>query len=199
MPDKLFWDNKYKAGETGWDAGSITTPLKEFFDTLEDKSREILIPGAGNAYEAEYLHSLGFRNVYVADISERPLENFRNRVPDFPKEHLLREDFFALEGSFDLIVEQTFFCALDPASRGDYARQMARLLREGGALVGLLFDMPLNDDKPPYGGNKEDYIPYFRPYFIFRKFEKAYNSIPPRAGNELFIHLIKKQTENRSI
>lgn len=199
MPDKLFWDNKYKAGETGWDAGSITTPLKEFFDTLEDKSREILIPGAGNAYEAEYLHSLGFRNVYVADISERPLENFRDRVPDFPKEHLLREDFFALEGSFDLIVEQTFFCALDPASRGDYARQMARLLREGGALVGLLFDLPLNDDKPPYGGNKEDYIPYFRPYFTFRKFEKAYNSIPPRAGNELFIHLIKKQTENRSI
>jgi len=192
MPDKLFWDNKYLTGETGWDAGSVTTPLKEFFDTLKDTNCKILIPGAGNAYEAEYLHRQGFKNVYIIDISEFPLHNFQKRVPDFPREHLLHGDFFELEDTFDLIVEQTFFCALAPALRENYARQMYRLLKKDGVLAGLLFDIPLNNDKPPYGGNKEDYIPYFRPYFAFRKFEKAYNSIPPRAGNELFIYLVKK-------
>lgn len=193
MPDKLFWDNKYLTGETGWDVGAVTTPLKEFFDKLEDKHCTILIPGAGNAYEAEYLHRAGFQNVYVLDLSELPLRSFSERVPDFPVEHLWQGNFFELDGSFDLIVEQTFFCALDPVLRSDYARKMHQLLKKDGALVGLLFDIPLNNDKPPYGGNKEDYIPYFRPYFIFKKFEKAYNSIPPRAGNELFIHLIKKE------
>ncbi len=192
MPDKLFWDNKYLTGETGWDAGSVTTPLKEFFDTLKDPDCKILIPGAGNAYEAEYLHRQGFKNVYIIDISEFPLHNFQKRVPDFPRGHLLHGDFFELEDTFDLIVEQTFFCALAPALRENYARQMSRLLKKDGVLAGLLFDIPLNNDKPPYGGNKEDYIPYFRPYFTFRKFEKAYNSIPPRAGNELFIYLVKK-------
>lgn len=192
MPDKLFWDNRYQKNETGWDAGSITTPLKEFFDTLHDKSIKILIPGGGNSYEAEYLHKAGFDYVYVLDISEHPLINLKKRVPDFPSAHIIHGDFFGLGQKFDLIVEQTFFCALDPQLRQNYALKMCDLLKKGGALVGLLFDVELNKDKPPYGGSKDEYIPYFRPYFEFKKFEKAYNSIPPRAGNELFIHLIKK-------
>lgn len=192
MPDKIFWDNRYQKNETGWDTGSITTPLKEFFDTLQDKSIKILIPGGGNSYEAEYLHKAGFDYVYVLDISEQPLINLKNRVPGFPAAHIIHGDFFELDQKFDLIVEQTFFCALDPQLREKYAIKMHELLKKGCSLVGLLFDAELNKDKPPYGGSKDEYIHYFRPYFEFKKFEKAYNSIPPRAGNELFIHLIKK-------
>ena len=29
-----FWSSRYRAGLTGWDAGSITTPLKDYFDQL---------------------------------------------------------------------------------------------------------------------------------------------------------------------
>lgn len=192
MPDQLFWENRYSNNETGWDTGSVSTPLKEYFDTLSDKEIKILIPGAGNAHEAEYLHIKGFKNVYVLDIAEAPLENLRKRLPDFPKEHILKGDFFALDDSFDLIIEQTFFCAIDPKLRPDYANKMYSLLKQGGKLVGLFFDIELNKDKPPFGGNKEEYIAYFRPFFNLKKFEKAYNSIPPRAGNELFINLEKK-------
>ena len=55
--NKNFWDTQYKEGNTGWDVGSITTPLKAYFEQLTDKSLAILIPGAGNAYEAEYLNN----------------------------------------------------------------------------------------------------------------------------------------------
>ena len=53
-----YWNNRYLENDFGWDTGSITTPLKTYIDGLTDKSLKILIPGAGNSYEAEYLISL---------------------------------------------------------------------------------------------------------------------------------------------
>lgn len=187
--DEIFWNDKYISGQMGWDIGYVSTPLKEYIDQLPDKNIRILIPGGGNSHEAEYLYRQGFKNVEVVDISAIPLRNFKKRVPLFPEQNLLHQDFFELNGQYDLILEQTFFCALDPSLREDYVRQMLRLLKSSGKLVGLLFNIPLNDDKPPYGGNLEEYRALFSKYFKIEKMEPAYNSIPPRAGNEVFISL----------
>lgn len=190
---KEFWDNRYRTNETGWDIGYISTPLKHYIDQLEDKSTRILIPGGGNAYEAEYLWQQGYKNTFLLDIAPLPLENFRKRVPFFPKEQLLCEDFFQHKGEYNLILEQTFFCAIDPTLRKSYAKQMHELLKPGGKLVGLLFDdNKLNNDKPPFGGTKEEYIGYFEPYFQLKVFETAYNSITPRMARELFIMLVNR-------
>ena len=191
-PHEIFWDQKYTAGKTGWDIGHISTPLKIYFDQLTNKELKILIPGGGNSYEAEYLHNQGFKNVIVVDISGVPLQNIRLRLPDFPKEHLLHEDFFALKDTFDLIVEQTFFCAIDPSLRTQYVLKANQLLKENGKLIGLLFNSPLNRDSPPYGGSKEEYLTYFEPYFKIEIMETAYNSIKERTDNELFIKFVKK-------
>ena len=69
---------------------------------------------------------------------------------------------------------------------------MHDLLNNGGKLVGLLFDGPLNEDYPPFGGTKQEYEKYLRPYFNIKVFERSYNSIIPRKGRELFMILIKK-------
>ncbi len=190
--DKNFWDSRYKTNTIGWDIGYVSTPLKDYIDQLTDKNQKILIPGAGNSYEAEYLHSQGFKNVFILDFSKTALKNFLTRVPSFPKSHIILENFFEFNGSFDLIIEQTFFCALDPKLRSLYAKKMHDLLVKNGKLVGLLFCVPLNKNKPPFGGSKEEYLPYFEPYFQIKKMELAYNSIPPRKNSELFITLVKK-------
>ncbi len=189
---EAFWNHKYLSGETGWDIGQVSTPIKEYIDQLSDKNLKILIPGGGNSYEAEYLFENGFNNVFVVDISSIPLKNLAERIPSFPKENLLHADFFELEDTFDLILEQTFFCALDPSLREAYTDKMHQLLKPGGKLVGLLFNIPLNDDKPPFGGNKDEYEKLFSEKFKIEKMETAYNSIPPRARNELFFKLRKK-------
>lgn len=189
--DAQFWNSKYKSGETGWDIGRISTPLKEYIDQLNDKSIHILIPGAGNAYEAEYLFKNGFSNLDIVDISENAIKSFVNRVPDFPGERIHNEDLFEFEGNFDLILEQTFFCALPKVYRPKYAEKMAKLLIPGGRLVGVLFNVPLNEDRPPFGGNSDEYRRYFDPYFTYYIYENCYNSIPERAGNELFINLLR--------
>ncbi len=189
---ETFWNHKYLSGETGWDIGHVSTPLKEYIDQLSDKNLKILIPGGGNSYEAEYLVKNGFTNVFVVDISSIPLKNLAERVPSFPKENLLHSDFFELEETFDLILEQTFFCALEPSLREDYVNKMHELLKPEGKLIGLLFNIPLNNDKPPFGGNKEEYHSLFESKFKIEKMETAYNSIPQREGNELFFKLRKK-------
>jgi len=189
-----FWTNRYQKNETGWDLGDISTPLKNYFDQLTNKEIAILIPGAGNAHEAEYLFKKGFTNITIIDISPEPLKNIKERISGFPIENLLLGDFFEHTKKYDLIVEQTFFCAIDPSLRKKYATKMHALLNEKGKLAGVLFNDPMNADQPPFGGNKEEYIPYFESYFSFNTFAPCYNSIKPRSNRELFIIFQKKQT-----
>ena len=89
-----YWQNRYQLGQTGWDVGAITTPLRDYFDQMPNTGQRILVPGCGNAYEAEYLYHKGFVHTYVADVAEAPLQLFSERVPDFPKDQLLIQDFF---------------------------------------------------------------------------------------------------------
>jgi methyl halide transferase len=112
---------------------------------LNNKDLSILIPGAGNAYEAEYLFNQGFKNVFVMDISAIPLHNFKERIPTFPDNQLIEANFFEHSGQYDLILEQTFFCSFEPTqeNRQFYGEKMAQLLKPKGKLVGLWFDIPL--------------------------------------------------------
>lgn len=194
--DAAYWRQRYATGRDGWDAGAPTPPLRTYFDQLDPAAQpRILVPGAGRAYEAEYLHRAGFGQVYVADFAPEALGALAARVPDFPAAHLLLADFFALPNDppYDFIVEQTFFCALNPALRPAYARQCAALLRPGGTLVGLLFDTEFTSaTEPPFGGTRGEYRVYFAPYFTFRHFETAINSLRSRQERELFICLKKK-------
>ena len=190
---EIYWDSRYKENNAGWDLGSVSTPLKEYIDQISNKNLKVLIPGAGNAYEAEYMHLLGFKNVYVLDISKTAINNFTKRFPDFPEEYIICGDFFTHEGEYDLILEQTFFCAIDPTDRGKYSEKIYSLLKENGKLAGLLFNHVFDKEGPPYGGTADEYRTYFDGKFEYRIFETAYNSIKPRAGRELFINLVKKQ------
>jgi thiopurine S-methyltransferase len=185
--NKVFWDNKYNTEKLGWDIGYISTPIKNYIDQLANKNLKILIPGAGNGYEVEYLFNRGFNDIYVVDIAQQPLDNLKNRSPNFPEDRLIHMDFFDLqECNFDLILEQTFFCALDPSLRVPYAIKMNNLLREKGKLAGLLFDFPLTEKGPPFGGDINEYKKLFSEHFKIKTLERAYNSIKPRNGNELF-------------
>jgi len=182
-----FWQSKYLENSTGWDLGEVSPPLKAYFDQLTDKKLKILIPGAGNAYEAEYLHQQGFTNVYVVDWASQAIENLKGRIPGFPNDHLFTIDFFNIDLHFDLIIEQTFFCALPPDLRVKYVDKMHDLLSPNGKLVGLMFQIPLNDTHPPFGGSKEEYVALFQDKFTIKTMETTHNSVKPRQNKELFV------------
>ena len=186
------WDNRYLNNDIGWDLGTVSPPLKAYFDQLENKELKILIPGGGNAYEAEYLFKNGFVNVFVVDLSKTAIDNIKKRIPEFPSSHLIIGDFFEVEDVFDVIIEQTFFCALNPNLREHYAQKMHQLLKEKGTLAGVLFNVPLFTDRPPFGGAKKEYLRYFQPYFQVHVMSPCYNSYSKRSGKELFMKLTKE-------
>ncbi|MEX1131880.1 MAG: Rho-binding antiterminator [Flavobacteriales bacterium] len=191
--DRNYWETRYHAEETGWDLGGPSTPLKEYLDQLTDKDLRILIPGGGRAWEAEYAYRQGFHNVFVIDLTDAPFKDLMERCPDFPKEHLIVGDFFAHADQYDRILEQTFFCALDPALRERYVAHMKTLLSPGGKLVGVLFNDTLNADRPPFGGFKADHEPIFRKHFDNVSMEPCHNSIKPRASRELWLSAVKEE------
>ena len=186
-----YWTDRYTSGNTGWDIG-YASPQMIDAAKRHDPDARILIPGAGHAYEAEVLWKEGYRNLIVCDISHIPLHRFQKRVPDFPEQHLLHANFFELDGDYEVILEQTFFCSLNPSLRDEYAQQAADLLIPAGVLTGLLFDFPLVEDGPPFGGSRQEYENLFAPYFEIATMEKSQLSIKPRSGNELFVELVKR-------
>lgn len=189
--DKNYWDNRYQEGQTGWDLGEVSPALKAYIDQIEKKDLKILIPGGGNAYELAYLHQKGFHNSYLIDLSPTALSNFKKNNPSIPDKFLIEGDYFDHIGEYDLIIEQTFFCAIDRTLREQYAEKTNELLVSGGKLVGLLWSEDFGEDSPPFGGTKEEYLSYFTPYFNIKVLESSQNSIKPRAGRELFMILQK--------
>ena len=186
-----YWSKRYAENDAIWDMGKVSPPLKEYIDQLTDKNIAVLIPGCGNAYEAEYLIMQGFTNVTLIDISELLVNELKKKFPsDNPR--IIFGDFFELNEQFDLIIEQTFFCALDPVLRNKYADKMHDLLSENGKLAGLLFDQDF-DGGPPFGGSKEEYEDLFSPKFKIVMMEPCYNSIPRRAETELFFIMKRKK------
>lgn len=185
-----YWDNRYKTAETSWDLGQCSTPIKAYIDQLTNKDISILIPGCGNAHEAAYLLAKGFNNVTVIDISPTLIANLKSQFSATPLQIELG-DFFAYSGSFDLIIEQTFFCAINPNQRKIYVNKVAELLNPNGKLVGLLFNTIFEKAGPPFGGTIEEYQNLFNTNFKINTLATAYNSAQPRKNIELFIKFSK--------
>lgn len=190
--DEQYWTERYNCHKDGWDIGYVSTPIKEYVDQLEDKSIKILIPGAGNSHEAEYIFNLGFKNLFVCDLSTAPLSNLQSRVPNFPAQHLIHGNFFDIEDQYDLVIEQTFFCALDPSLRPSYVEHMSKIIKPQGKLVGLLFGKEFDREGPPFGGLAEQYEALFDPKFQIQIMNPCTNSIQARMGAELFIKMVPR-------
>lgn len=186
-----YWSTRYRENNTPWDIGYASPPITEYFTKLMSRDQRILIPGAGNAHEAVWLWQEGFKKIWVADMAPEPLNELQRQLPDFPKDQLLLKDFFDLNMQFDLIIEQTFFCALRPDRRSDYVAKMRELLMPEGMLLGVLFNFPLTEQGPPFGGSIDEYQDLFSHGFKIKTLETCYNSIKPRQGNELFVQLVK--------
>ena len=190
--NKDYWNERYAAGQTGWDLGKASPPLEDYIKQLGNKDLKILLPGCGNGYEALLMAELGFTNLTVLDIAPLAVEKLQDSLQSYPSVRILCEDFFEHVDSYDLILEQTFFCALPPRMRKQYVQKMAELLAPQGKLVGLLFASEFDKAGPPFGGTTEEYLQLFNPYFKSEILEPCHNSIRPRQGNELFVKWVKK-------
>lgn len=189
-----YWQAVYDEGKPGWDRGGAAPPLERALRqwTL-DQPGALLVPGCGWGHEARMAAGLGHRVVAV-DFAPGAIEGLRQRAGDGGLEALQR-DLFTLapefDGRFSWVVEHTCFCAIPLARRDEYAVLMHRLLRPGGAIVGLFYDTARHTG-PPFRTTRDDIEKHFTPYFAIEHIEQPPDSFENRQGEEWLVLLRRR-------
>jgi len=193
------WDARYRNQNTPWD---LSGPTPEFVRLLKEpwfpRKGRALVPGGGRGYDAALLSQTGFETDLVdfAPLAlQQALEQAAKARVNF---YAYKQDFFALpslpyhQERYDLFLEYTFFCAIDPILREKYVLTAASLLKSGGLFVGLFF--PTSSDKagPPFVVSSEEVEKIFSPHFHVR-IESPQTSVKPREGKE-FLGIFKKKS-----
>lgn len=136
--DADFWDLRYRARFSPWDAGKVPRQLREFAGSFAGE-RRALVPGCGSGHDVRYLAESGW-DVLGIDFSAAALDAARPVVG--PHEDRLRQaDFFADLGvsAFPFVYERAFLCALPRRRWPEWGARMAELVRTGGFLAGYFF------------------------------------------------------------
>ncbi|KAI4195039.1 MAG: hypothetical protein LQ348_002528 [Seirophora lacunosa] len=151
-------------------------------DAGKRRRKRALVPGCGKGYDVLLLASYGY-DAYGLEVSEKAVERcVEERTANGDKYPVRREDagmgqsiflhgdFFdggwskdvVDGGTFELIYDYTFFCALNPAMRPAWALRMSQLLSRNppGHLICLEF--PTYKDPstggPPFGLTPQTYV-----------------------------------------
>lgn len=194
--DPRYWSERYRAGNTPWDLGMETPAFTalvvrlDFPQPTPTYSPSVVIPGCGYGHDALMLARRGYRVVAV-DFAPEPLD-YLQQVAHLAGVDLVTIccDVFELPsthtGRFDVVLEYTCYCAIDPSRRQEYARTLAALLKPNGIMVGLFF--PIDDIErtgPPFTVREAEIRQQFTAAgLVLFSSEIPLESHPARAGRE---------------
>lgn len=173
IPSILFvamWNNGINPGEK-FDAIVPLPALQKMVKEGAVPNGRALVPGCGRGYDVTLLASPD-RVVVGLDISTKAIEAAEEGYASMPDDikpprssvQFLTTSFFDMpedaEEKFDFIYDYTFFCALHPSVRQDWANKMAALVAPGGELCTIMF--PLEDDSTKFAYGPNGDTPPFR-------------------------------------
>lgn len=195
--DPNFWAEHYQSDDDPpWQIPEACPPAMALIDAEEELSpeagRSVIVVGCGRGLESAALHERGFQ-VTAIDLCPAAIDQARARYPaaiNYQVADVL-DPPEALIGGFDLLLEQTCFCAIDPIDRDRYVVGAHRLLRPGGSLVGVFYEVE-NDGGPPFRTELEEVRSRFAPRFAIRRLARAENSTARREGRELLAWFVRE-------
>jgi SAM-dependent methyltransferase len=181
------WNERWLNANTPWDMGTAAPPfVRAVENELIPVGGRALVVGCGGGNDARLLASQGFEVVGI-DVAEKAVERAREIAAEQGIELTFRHaDLFALPedlSGFDLVLEHTCFCAIDPARRDDYVDAVASVLNPGGRLMGLFFLIE-PEGGPPFGATREEIEHRFGRRFTMDHFEMPPDSHEKRLGRE---------------
>ena len=188
------WQRHYEENDLGWDLGQVAPPFVKLWQEEKLPLGKVLVPGCGRGHEVVFLAENGF-DVTAIDFSSGAVTYLKNALKKRNLEgRILHQDFFSLdeshEGVYDLVLEQTFFCAISPKQRRDYVLNVSRILKPGGILVGLFYHTD-EQGGPPYNTTREDIERHFSKKFEIQELDKTSLSAEQRKDKE-WLGILKK-------
>jgi len=198
------WENAYVTGTVPWDLGRappvLEARIREIVASREAAGDDaapgprVFVPGAGRGHDARAWLAAGGA-VTALDIA--PTAVAEGRALDAAEGvsmTWLEADLFdlpaELDGTFDIVWEQTCFCAIDPARRGEYVEVIARLLAPGGAWMGVVWEVG-RPGGPPWSLTRADIEQHFAARFDF-EVVRAVAPWTKQRWDELFVELRKR-------
>ncbi|KAF8632882.1 hypothetical protein AX17_004728 [Amanita inopinata Kibby_2008] len=198
--DPLTWDLAWKSNITPWEKGHPNPGLCEAVEECgiefpKGADKKALVPGCGSGYDVIYIAStLGYHATGL-DISPTAIDraiSVANSTPDVPKDRISyrTENFFDLKpenevDKYDLIYDYTFFVAIPPSRRPEWARQMINLIRPGGYLICVVFPIePEKDYGPPWTVRPHHYTELLSGHFKAVVDRVPLNTPPDRVGRQ---------------
>lgn len=184
--DPAFWQVHYDEHRLSWDLGAAAGawgPLVELHAIAPGRT---LVLGAGRGHDALWFAERGHTVTaidFAAGAVAATVEAARLRNVSMD---VRQTDLFALTaaelGRFDVVVEHTCYCAIDPARRPEYERVVAELLRPGGHYLAVFFRDATGG--PPFPTPREETRALFESDFELLRLEPNPDSPEHRVGRE---------------
>jgi len=192
-----YWEDRYRLGEDGWEAGAAAPPLARAVEALGNLTvhGDAVVLGCGRGHEARLLAARGANHVVAVDFAPSALAEARRLTEgrtEAPAIEWRAQDLFSLgetdPARFGIAVEHTCFCAIDPARRLEWARVVGGILRPGGILVGLFYAHG-KPGGPPFTTSAEEVVKVLESAAGLRieSVESPSDSIERRRGIELLV------------
>lgn len=198
------WEQHYQDQDTPWDLSGPTPEFRRLFEDASFRSQlhlkkrpRALVPGGGRGHDAILLAQCNYEVDLVDFAPTALLAAMEAASLSKVTLHPYKKDFFSLpqlpyhHESYDLLLEYTFFCAIDPSLRPQYVQAAASLLQKNGWLVGLFFPLRMDKEGPPFPVSRAEVEELFSPYFELT-IEEPQASVKPRQGNE-FLGIFRRK------
>ncbi|KDP29557.1 hypothetical protein JCGZ_19270 [Jatropha curcas] len=161
------WEKCWEQGLTPWDLGQPTPVLLHLHRTGALPMGRALVPGCGSGHDVFAIASPE-RYVVGLDVSGQAIKKAEELSSSSPNANcftFLKADFFTWHPPelFDLIIDYTFFCAIEPEMRARWALKIQDLLKPDGELITLIFPIDDHVGGPPYKVSVSDYEEVLHP------------------------------------
>ena len=188
------WERHYEEKDLRWDLDEVAPPFVRLWEERKFSPCKAIVPGCGAGHEVMFLAKQGF-NVTALDYTHGAIKLIKSAFEENNYSgEVLQQDFFELDCNynekFELMLEHTFFCAINPNMRQEYVETAKRILKPGGYLVGLFYETN-EDGGPPFNTHKEDIEKYFSSSFKIESLSKTPHSAKQRRGKE-WLGILKK-------
>ena len=184
------WDERYQNQNTPWNLGTAPPVLLTLLENLQSPPLRVLVPGAGHGHDAIAWARAGHQ-VLAVDFAPRALESTTDlaanagvTVQTLEADILELQRHHELENAFDLIWEQTCFCAIPLQRRADYVQSLAWCLRSRGSFRGLFWNHGRTGG-PPFDVTPDQIREQFPPVFEVLSLEPVASEIRMRKSEFL--------------
>ena len=166
---KTNWKQSWNDGKIGFHLSDTNPSLRQYAHILE-KEETILVPLCGKTLDMHFLHQTGHAVVGIELVLKAIHDFFQEwgvepqktqNKSTFERITLINDNIFAVQPQdlpiIDGIFDRAALVALPTNLRPQYVEHLLSLLKDGGTILLITYDMPRPQEQgPPFAVRQED-------------------------------------------